>query len=103
MGKRHQTEMLDTGMSHPYRPGPMQDINVASDTRVRPSWTLGDRIRKARDAADMTQVELAEVLGVHPKTVARWESMHSQIGLEVLYRIAEVTNVDARWLVLGEG
>lgn len=91
------------GMSDPYRPGPMQDINVASDTRVRPSWTLGDRIRKARSEAGMSQADLADALGVNPKTVARWEAGHTQPTLEDLDRTSDATNVDARWLVLGEG
>lgn len=41
---------------------------VERDPRI-----IGDRIAKLRHQRDMTQIELAEALGVSPSTVADWE------------------------------
>ena len=38
--------------------------------------TVGARIKKARQAAGLTQVELAARLGVEQSTISRWESDH---------------------------
>lgn len=38
-----------------------------------PSWTPGDRFRKAREIRGLTQAQLAELLGVSQRTVARAE------------------------------
>jgi transcriptional regulator with XRE-family HTH domain len=41
------------------------------ELRVNP---FGERIRLAREAASITQVELAAQLGVSPRTVQNWET-----------------------------
>lgn len=38
-----------------------------------PSWTPGDRFRKAREIRGLTQAQLAELIGVSQRTVARAE------------------------------
>ncbi len=38
-----------------------------------PVWTLGDRLRKAREDAGFSQVELAEVIGVSRNTISNHE------------------------------
>ena len=39
-----------------------------------PEWTWGDRLRKARRHAGMTQAEFAEWLDVHQKAYSAWEA-----------------------------
>lgn len=39
-----------------------------------PEWTIGDRIRKARRAADMSQAELADAIGVKVANLGNWEA-----------------------------
>ena len=34
---------------------------------------LGTKLKKARESAGMTQKELADILGVFPKDISRWE------------------------------
>jgi DNA-binding XRE family transcriptional regulator len=41
---------------------------------VAKTGRLAQRLRRARDEAGLTQVELAEALGVSPSTVSRWEN-----------------------------
>lgn len=43
-----------------------------TDTQV-PTWTLGDRLRKAREKAGVTQIEMAKHLGLNPSTVGDYE------------------------------
>lgn len=38
---------------------------------------LGDRIRRAREAAGLSQAELAARIGRHEKTVRNWENGHA--------------------------
>jgi transcriptional regulator with XRE-family HTH domain len=45
----------------------------------------GDELRKKRTVLGLTQAELAEILGVKPNTIARWER-----GLLPVPRIAEL-------------
>lgn len=52
---------------------------------------IGDRIRRARQAAGMSQRELATALGVTHGLVGQWESQHKNPGRETLRRLAEVT------------
>jgi DNA-binding transcriptional regulator YiaG len=40
----------------------------------RDEISLADEIRRARDAASLSQVELAARLGVSPRTVQNWEA-----------------------------
>jgi transcriptional regulator with XRE-family HTH domain len=52
---------------------------------------IGDRIRRARQAAGMSQRELAAALGVTHGLIGQWESQHKNPGRETLRRLAEVT------------
>jgi transcriptional regulator with XRE-family HTH domain len=80
----------------------MTDISAPHGAKTRPRWTIGDRIRKARSEVALGQHELAERLGVSAKTVTRWEAGVTQPTAETLTRIADVTQVDPAWLLVGE-
>ena len=43
-------------------------------TTMIPSWTLGDRLRKARLTAGASTKEMADALGVHTSTISRFEA-----------------------------
>lgn len=68
---------------------------------VIPTWTLGDRIRKARAVAGMDQRHFADALGVKPGTLAGWEADNSKprdlVG--IARRIEHITDVPAFWLL----
>lgn len=58
------------------------------------SVDIGDRIRRARLEAGMTQRELALAVGVNHSSVAHWESHRKVPGGENIKKIAEVTLTD---------
>src|SRR5688572_27762798 len=69
-----------------------------------PQWTLGDRIRKARKHAGMSQAELAHAIGVRHSTIATWETDVNRPShlVATVDKIAEATGVDMEWLLLGK-
>lgn len=67
-----------------------------------PEWTLGDRLRKAREHAKVKQEAIATRLNVGVSSVSNWES-DGQPGrkvtmLELIECYAEITGVDAAWI-----
>lgn len=66
-----------------------------------PQWTFGDRIRKARRKAGMTQKQFAEVLGVGEKAYAQWETDANKPGdiVAVAQRVQLLTRIPAAWML----
>jgi transcriptional regulator with XRE-family HTH domain len=62
--------------------------------------SLGDRIREARGT--LTQRELADLLGVDPITVSRWERGTVEPSGRRIRKIAEATGRKAEWFYLDE-
>lgn len=54
---------------------------------------LNDNIKQLRLAHNMTQVELAEKLGVSKQCVSNWENDYIQPSIEMLIKIAEYFKV----------
>lgn len=65
--------------------------------------TLGDRLAAGREAAGMTQAQLAERLGVRSKTLRDWENDVSEPRANRLQMLAALLGVSLRWLLTGEG
>ena len=65
--------------------------------------TFGDRLAAARDAAGMTQEQLAKRLGVKLKTMRAWENDLSEPRANRLQMLAGMLNVSIMWLLNGEG
>ncbi|MFS4580247.1 helix-turn-helix domain-containing protein [Phaeobacter sp. C3_T13_0] len=65
--------------------------------------TFGDRVAAAREAAGMTQAELARRLGIKKTTLAGWEQDLSEPRANKLSMMAGLLNVSMRWLLTGEG
>lgn len=65
--------------------------------------TLGDRLAAARDAAGLTQGDLAQRLGVRVKTLRDWENDVSEPRANRLQMLAALLGVSLRWLLTGEG
>jgi transcriptional regulator with XRE-family HTH domain len=67
-----------------------------------PTWTLGDRLSKARQDAGLTVVDMAALLGTSRQTIHRYESDSTGkrgVPRTVLITWAAVTNVPIQWLV----
>lgn len=65
--------------------------------------TFGDRIAGAREAAGMSQSQLARRLGVRLKTLADWEQDLSEPRANKLQMLAGLLNVSLMWLLTGRG
>lgn len=65
--------------------------------------TFGDRVAAAREAAEMTQAELARRLGIRLSTLRSWENDLSEPRANRLSMMAGMLNVSMMWLMNGEG
>ncbi|MCB1391458.1 MAG: helix-turn-helix transcriptional regulator [Rhodobacteraceae bacterium] len=65
--------------------------------------TLGDRLAAGREAAGMSQAQLAQRLGVRAKTLRDWENDASEPRANRLQMLAALLGVSLRWLLTGEG
>lgn len=65
--------------------------------------TFGDRLAGAREAAGLSQGDLARRLGVRLKTVMSWENDLSEPRANRLQMAAGLLNVSLMWLLTGEG
>ena len=60
---------------------------------------LNEQIRKIRKAKKLSQVELAELLGVTKQSVSNWENDNIQPTVEMLIKIAEALCVSTDFLL----
>ena len=51
---------------------------------------LADNLRTEREKLGITQTQLAEMLGVTPQAVSKWENARSYPDIETLVRLAEL-------------
>lgn len=65
--------------------------------------TFGDRLAGAREAAGLTQKELAERLGVKLSVVASWENDLKEPRANRLQMMSGLLGVSLSWLLTGEG
>lgn len=65
--------------------------------------TFGDRLTSAREAAGLTQKELADRLGVKEIAVKEWEDDLLEPRSNRLLRLSGLLNVSIMWLLNGEG
>jgi transcriptional regulator with XRE-family HTH domain len=63
---------------------------------MEPTWTIGDRLRKARESAGIGVQAMADALGVERKTIARWERSAAVRGQTVL-AYAQMCEVPVTW------
>ena len=63
--------------------------------------TVGNRIKKARKDAGLTQKELGERLGLSFQAVAQWENDLRKPKMETVQRIADALEIDVNWLLNG--
>ena len=65
--------------------------------------TFGDRLAGAREAASLTQEELAQRLGVRLTTLQNWEDDLAEPRGNRLQMLAGMLNVSLAWLITAEG
>ncbi|WP_375175698.1 helix-turn-helix domain-containing protein [Pseudooceanicola sp.] len=67
------------------------------------SATFGDRLAAARDAAGMSQNDLARRLGVKTSTLRAWEEDQSEPRANRLQMLSGLLGVSLPWLLTGTG
>ena len=65
--------------------------------------TIGDRVRLAREKKELDQAALAAKIDVVTRTLQRWEKGEQIPDGISITRIARATNVQANWILTGEG
>ncbi len=65
--------------------------------------TLGDRIRQVRKESHLSQKVFGKLCGVSPLTLMRYESGSRGPDARFLVRVSENFNVNANWLLTGQG
>jgi transcriptional regulator with XRE-family HTH domain len=82
---------------------------MTDDFMIEPGWydadtaTLGDRIEGAREAAGLSQTELARRLGVKLATIRAWEDDQAEPRANKLQMLAGLLGVSIMWLLTGAG
>ncbi len=65
--------------------------------------TLGERIKKARKALDLTQQKFAEQIGTTQNNIASYEIGRREPSAAAINNICKTFNVNETWLRTGEG
>ena len=61
--------------------------------------TFGEKLRKARKDKKLSQSDLAELVGVHYRTIQNWEKGHRKPGnFQLLKKLADALSVPAEFL-----
>ncbi len=63
---------------------------------------LGEKIMYARKKAGMSQIDLADILGVSRQSISKWETNESNPDISKLTTIAKTLNVSTDWLLSEE-
>lgn len=63
-----------------------------------PQWTLGDRLRKARHEAGIDITDMADDIGVTPRTISNYELDATRAPKLVIRQYALRTGVPVAWL-----
>lgn len=72
--------------------------NPNDPPRVVPQFTLGDRLRKAREYSGLEMQDLAAEIDIHRQTVARYENGAVKPKRHVLLSWSLATGVDLDWI-----
>jgi DNA-binding XRE family transcriptional regulator len=68
------------------------------------AMTFGERLKKARLAAGLTQQQLADACGLTNAAISKWEAgLTDAVLAPNLFAVADALHVDARWLATGVG
>lgn len=76
-------------------------VRADADSIV-PTWSLGDRMRKALEVTGTPVMEMAEYLEVSRQTIGNWLHDRSPVKRATLVVWAAATGVSLEWLETGE-
>ena len=64
---------------------------------------MKDRIRRARKAAGLTQMQVAKALGIDRVSVTQWEGGQTKPDIDRLPAVADILKTTVPWLLSGNG
>lgn len=73
-------------------------MSYLTSTALVPAWTLGDRLRKAREAAGLSQGDLSTAIDVSRRAISNYELGNYQPKRPVILSWAMCCGVDVAWL-----
>jgi len=76
-------------------------VNLNNIGGTVPSWTLTDRLRKARESAGLDQRAFAERIGVSRSSITNYETGHTHPRDSILKLWALGTGVPLEWIKTG--
>jgi transcriptional regulator with XRE-family HTH domain len=94
VSERHRGEEMATAYAEVVRPA---NRRVRGEVRL-----LASRLRMLRTRAKLTQLQVAEAIGVERKTVVAWERTDRMVRPASVYRLADLFRVAAMSLVSEE-
>lgn len=59
-------------------------------------------LKAARVNAGLTQVQAAKIVGIHPQTLAKYETNSTEIRVHLVKKLAKVDSVPIDYLFLGK-
>jgi transcriptional regulator with XRE-family HTH domain len=71
---------------------------MADDLRAQ----IASRLRLAREAAGLSQGQVAKRLGIHRPTLSEIEAGRRRVSADELTQLAELYGVDVAWLTSGQ-
>lgn len=83
-------------MQNAHMAQPMTPSNI-------PTWSIADRIRKAREHAGLDQTELADRTNIARSTISNYERGTTRPSKVYVKTIALATGVDPEWIWSGNG
>lgn len=81
----------------------MDDQSETIDWYSEETATFGDRLAAAREAARLSQKELAQRVGIKTSTLRSWEEDLSEPRANRLSILSGILGVSLRWLLTAEG
>jgi ribosome-binding protein aMBF1 (putative translation factor) len=80
-----------------------QTAETAENWFSNDAATFGDRLAAAREAAGLSQSDLAQRLGVKTRVIEHWEADAKEPRANRLQMLAGMLGVSLMWLLTGEG
>lgn len=65
--------------------------------------TFGDNLKNARTKKNVSQSQLAELMGIHPAHISRYERNQTVPSIDVVKKFADILEVSTDVLVYGGG
>lgn len=63
---------------------------------------IGQRIKELRNDCELTQKELAQLIGVAQNTITQYENGSTKPSLEVLVKLADALNATTDYILCGQ-